>query len=455
MQAEIASGRFPGGEKMPSTRELALQLGISRNTVNEAYEMLLAEGYLVSRQGAPTRVAPNVALLTKGSLAAAAKNNAPKKIYTYDFITGRPDLSLFPRGKWLRHLSQASAALPQTGYGYCGQHGLPALRQEIAHLLYRSRGLLVDPADVFITAGATHALHIATKLGVFARGIAIEDPCHSGMLQVMRSNQVHVMPLPVDERGLQVDLLAGSRAGGIYITPSHQFPLGGILQADRRARLIDHARSMDAYIIEDDYDSEFRFTGEPLSPVHALDPQRVIYIGTFSKSVFPAIRIGYTMVPPALQEEWRQIRCHTDVQNTPFEQAALAAFLQSRDYDRHVGKMRRIYGNRRQALLKALQGWTTPWRTIGDASGIHLVVEVPGMVFTDDFVYEAAEQSMRIVPVRNHAIVNQSHQDKLLLGYGHLDEEVLAQGIQLLDKVIAKYGGIRDVKGQSERDGAN
>ncbi len=438
IQAGIASGQLAGGEKMPSTRELATQLGVSRNTVNEAYEMLLAEGYLSSRQGAPTHVALNAAILGSIPLSVCEKKPISKAVYTYDFITGQPDLGLFPRSKWLRHLSQASVELPLTEYGYSGQQGLLSLRREISHLLYRSRGLFVDPQDIFITAGATHALHIAAKLGVFKRGIAIEDPCHSGMLQVLQKNKVQIVPIPVDEKGLQTDFLAGSKAGGIYTTPSHQFPLGGVLQADRRAALINHARNQDAYIVEDDYDSEFRFAGEPLAPIQALDPQRVIYIGTFSKSLFPAIRIGYAVVPLALQHEWRQVRRHIDVQNTPFEQAALAAFLNSRDYDRHVRKMRQTYGGRRKALLETLRGWEAPWRIIGDASGIHLAIEVPGMVFADDFVRQAAEQSIRIVPAQNHVIIAKNHQDKLLLGYGHLAEEVLRQGITLLGKIIAK-----------------
>jgi GntR family transcriptional regulator/MocR family aminotransferase len=223
----------------------------------------------------------------------------------------------------------------------------------------------------------------------------------------------------------------------VYVTPSHQFPLGGILPAARRAALIRYAREKEVYIIEDDYDSEFRYCGEPVAPLYALDPQRVIYVGTFSKTLFPALRIGFVLLPRILQKRWRTLRTHADVQNPVFEQAALAMLLRTRKLDRHIQKMRRVYGQRRQALLDALKesfgNGFIPW---GDAAGLHLAVQFPGMCFDDAFHKACQDQSIYVTPVDRHCIIKGCHSDKLLLGYGHLTPEMIWAGIPLLAQAV-------------------
>jgi GntR family transcriptional regulator/MocR family aminotransferase len=332
-------------------------------------------------------------------------------------------------------LQKASEDMPLNQYGYSGPQGLPELRVEIAGWLYRSRGLTVDPEDVFITAGATHALHlIADLLCSDGQDILMEDPCHSGMRQTFLNKGCSIVPVPVDEQGMRTDLLISSRnACAVYVTPSHQFPLGGILPAVRRTALINFARKNDIYIIEDDYDSEFRYSGEPIAPLSALDPQRVIYVGTFSKIMFPALRIGYALLPRKLQKQWKELRTYTDDQNPSIEQAALARFMAARKLDRHIQKMRRIYSERRSVLLDSItKEFGSGWRAYGDAAGLHLAIELQGADIGDAFRKEALKKGIYITTAGQHGIQQGLHQNKLLIGYGHLEPDEKRSGVHLL-----------------------
>lgn len=440
LKDRIIIGQLSSGEAMMSTREMAKALNLSRNTVCEAYEMLIAEGFLLSRQGAPTRVADGLRMeATASPPRHEVYSERHKQHISVNFRTGRPDLRLFPRFLWQQLLHKAVLELAQDAYDYAGPQGLPELRNEIAAWLFRSRGLTVDPQDVFITAGATHALHlIADILCRDGRNILMEDPCHRGMLQTFINKGSRIIPVPVDDHGIQTELLTdGQNAGAAYVTPSHQYPLGGIMPAYRRAALIRYARENDMYIIEDDYDSEFRYCGEPVAPLCAMDPQRVIYVGTFSKVLFPALRIGYAVLPRALQKQWRLLRTHTDVQNPPFEQAALISFLQTRRLDRHVRKMRKIYGRRRQALLDCLkEAFGDIWYAHGDAAGLHITVDFPGYNFDGVFQKRCLQNGIFITPVETHCIQKGTHYSMLLIGYGHLDPEEIRSGVQALRTVI-------------------
>ena len=216
----------------------------------------------------------------------------------------------------------------------------------------------------------------------------------------------------------------GRRCLRLYVTPSHQYPLGGILPADRRAALIRLAEDKDFYIIEDDYDSEFRYTGTPISPIRAMSASRVVYVGTFSKTLFPALRIGFVVLPEALQKQWKHSRIYLDVQNPVLEQAALAWFLQTRRMDKHIRRMKRLYGQKRETLLLALQNafgdMAIPQ---GDASGLHIALRFPGYVFGEMFAKQCGKTGIRIMPVSKYADSASAYYDTLLLGYGHLSKE--------------------------------
>ncbi|MBB6635062.1 PLP-dependent aminotransferase family protein [Cohnella thailandensis] len=435
----ILSGTLQGGEALPSTRELASGLRISRNTVNEAYEMLISEGFVLSRQGSPTRVAEGLRLRrdVRTDKGASRPETAPTA-WLADFRTGQPDLRQFPRYVWQRLSQNALRGMTPELLGYTGPQGLPALREEIAAWLRRSKGMAVREEDLFITAGATHALHVAADLvSREGREILVEDPCNKGMLQIFLNKGCTIGRISADEQGLRTEELDGRQACAVYVTPSHQFPLGGILPAGRRAALIRFARESDSYIVEDDYDSEIRYYGDPVAPLHAMDPERVIYIGTFSKVLFPGLRIGYAIVPPELQPRWRSLRTHTDVQNPPFEQAVLAEFLRTRKFDRHLGRMRKLYGERRQVLLAAMEeAFGDRWRSWGDAAGLHLAVQFPGRRFDDSFLEACRKRGIRLASVEQHALRKGDHRDKLLFGYGHLEPEEIRGGIRLLKEFM-------------------
>lgn len=438
---QIINGKLKAGEALPSTRVLANVLHVSRNTVNEAIEMLLVEGFVVSRQGAPTRIAEGLSL-DDPPVEEPPKRVEPPLSFLVDFRTGQPELRQFPRYLWQQISQKTLSEMPPDLLGYTGPQGLPRLRTEIVSWLYRSKGLSVDPQDIFITAGATHALHVIADL-LYEDGmeIMVEDPCNIEMLQTFINKGYIVQPISVDEHGIQPDKLKGKPSSPVYITPSHQFPLGGILPADRRAALIRFARENQSYIIEDDYDSEFRYYGDPVSPLYAMDPERVIYIGTFSKVLFPALRIGYVILPPKLQQRWRFLRTYTDVQNPPFEQAALAEFLHTRKFDRHIRKMRRLYGERREVLLSSLEEcFGEAWHPWGDAAGLHLAVEFPGIHFDESFREKSRLNRIRITPVEYHSIQKGKHVNKLLLGYGHLNPDEIRENMALLLTYLKEQG---------------
>ncbi|RCX20100.1 GntR family transcriptional regulator [Anaerobacterium chartisolvens] len=433
LREQIMDGQLNAKDELPSSRELAKTLGVSRNTVGEAYDMLIAEGFAISRQGAATQVAEGVSV-KKGEQAVIREK--PSQAYTIkaDFRTGRPDLRQFPQYLWRQFLHKASMETPSELYGYTGPQGLPALRTEISLWLFRSRGLKINAEDIFITSGATHALHILAELLCGKGGkVLMEDPCHSGMLQTFRKKGCLIEPIPVDNQGMMTQYLQYKDPCAVYVTPSHQFPLGGILSAARRAELVRFARENGVYIIEDDYDSEFRYSGEPISPLYAMDQQNVIYVGTFSKSLFPALRIGYVVLPKPLHRKWSDIRTYMDVQNPIFEQAALAEFMRTRKLDRHIQKMRRIYGQRRRVLLELFkEAFGSGWTPYGDAAGLHVAVDFPGIQFDEAFRKGCLQNGIYITPVEKHCIVREAHQSKLLIGYGHLEHDEIREGITML-----------------------
>lgn len=233
---------------------------------------------------------------------------------------------------------------------------------------------------------------MAKLMGAEHKEILLEDPCHIGMLKVLEQNGGKLCPIPVDELGIRTDCLKASDASAIYVTPSHHFPLGGILPIARRFELVRFAEENDLYIIEDDYDSEFRYIGPPITPLYSIRSERVIYIGTFSKSVFPALRIGFVILPDKLRSAWRKALLYTDVQNPILEQVALA--------------------------------------------GLHMAVSFHGKCFDQEFIYICRREGLRITTVEYHCIVKGSHTDKLLIGYGHLGEEDIRKGIKLLKKLM-------------------
>lgn len=435
---DVLSGRLSPHEVLPSERDLARQLGVSRNTVNEAYEMLRTEGFVNSRPGSRTRVSGGLAMLppdSSGGLPALPPASADTG-ESVDFTTGSPDLTRFPHGLWNRIAAKTLTELPDEFKDYTGPEGYPPLRRETAAWLFRSRGIIVDAEDVFITAGSLQAFNILVDLlRRRGGGFALESPCHPGFYEAAERRGVPVCRMPVDESGARFDALPDAVCA-YCVTPSHQFPLGVVLSAKRRVALIKRARTEGAFILEDDYDSEYRFRGMPVSPLHSLDSSRVIYMGTFSKSLYPALRVGFVVLPKPLRESWRAVRGGLDVQNPLWEQAALAEFLRSRKMDRHVNRMRRLYGEKRKVLLDLVDSLFGERAIVwGDLSGLHVTLQVLGMRFDDAFRDHALQRGLRIHPLESYC-PSGAHGDKLLIGYGHLDDESLRKGMKILRNLV-------------------
>jgi len=444
-------GRLAPGEELPSTRSLAEGLCVSRNVVCEAYELLAAEGYILCSAGRRPRVAPGLALAgafappASGAASGEALGEAPGgrrregcpglPPVACEFRTGIPDPDTLPRAAWARALLLAAEAAEPRDWLYGRPEGLPALRSEIAAYLFRARGMAVPPERVFVTSGATGALHVLS-LALASRGArvaAVEDPCHLGLANTLRGVGLEVAPVEADERGMRVEGLAAIEASLAYVTPSHQFPLGGVLPAERRAALLRWARERGALVVEDDYDSEFRYSGPPVAPLWSLDPESCVYIGTFSKTLFPAIRVGYALVPPALEEAWRAARTQVDVQNPSIPQAALARLLERRDVDRHVARMRRIYARRRAVLLDALRdAFGGAAEVLGDGSGLHVAVRIPGLDAGEELALRARGRGLRLVPASRYSLGGGRCRDTILLGYGAALESRIAPGVAAL-----------------------
>ncbi len=440
VKSRIINGSLAEGENLPSTRELAKQLSVSRNTVCEAYEMLLSEGFILSHQGSATKVAKGLNIVKTEPAAIVKPKIITDNPIIADFNTGQPDLRYFPKYIWNSILHKEIESMPVEQYGYTGPQGLLKLRMEISDWLFRSRGIKVDPEKIYITAGATYALHLISELLCNKdRGILTEDPCHLGMLRVLNNKDFPIYPVAVDEHGLITENLPVRNAAAVYVTPSHQFPLGGILPAYRRADLIRYARENNCYIIEDDYDSEFRYCGEPVAPIYSIDKEHVIYVGTFSKILFPALRIGYVILPNELHGKWKYLRTHTDVQNPPFEQAALAEYLGSRKLDRYVQRMRRVYGERRLVLINSLKQAfeNEELRFWGDSAGLHLAVQFKGRTFDKDFINNCKRNGIRINTVEHHCISKGLHMDKLLIGYGHMEPDEIRVAVSVLHGYVS------------------
>ncbi|WP_152395980.1 MocR-like pyridoxine biosynthesis transcription factor PdxR [Paenibacillus guangzhouensis] len=442
---KILQGEMRSGEQLPSTRELAANLQVSRNIVIEAYEQLLAEGYIEGRHGSGTYVAEGAYLEGIGGQAApsplsdALTGHEQRDII--HFRPGIPALDLFPRKLWGKLTEQIYNQAPHDAFGYGKPEGRHELRTAVTRYLRRTRGILCEPEQLLITTGATQALGLIAKL-LLASGseVIVEDPLTHEIHTIFKMPGAELLPIPVDEQGLLTQLLPHDRKPAFtYVTPSHQFPMGGVLPIQRRVQLIQFARATDSYIVEDDYDSEFRYDSAPISSLQGLDPERVIYIGTFSKIVSPALRIGYLILPPSLIERARDLKWLTDLHTPALEQLTLARFIEEGYLERHIAKMKKVYRKRRDFMVQTLQQrFGDNMRIMGSSTGLHLLAEFPGIEFTQDVLSKIEAYGVRVHPVEIHAIrKGTGHEHRILLGYGNVSEANIAEGIRRLAAALS------------------
>jgi GntR family transcriptional regulator/MocR family aminotransferase len=415
----IRAGRLRGGDALPSTRALASDLGVARGTVVEAYEQLAAEGWLVARHGQGTRVAD----LPAAPLSPAEPPVMPAP--RHDLRPGHADPSSFPRLAWAATMRRVLAGAPDEAFGYADPRGRPELRAALAGYLGRARGVRATAAGVQVCAGAGHGLSIAFR-ALAARGartLAAEDPSSPRMREIAAGAGLNVVALRCDDRGARAGELPGLGADAVVVTPAHQYPLGVTLSPRRRGELVAWASS-GGIIVEDDYDGELRYDRQPVGALQALDPGRVIYVGTTSKSLAAALRVGWLVVPPHLAEVVAQTVRIINAWPSSLEQLALARFIETGMFDRHIRRMRGIYRKRRGLLTATLAEQAPMLQVTGIAAGRHALVRLPaGGPGEDQIITEAALAGLALDGLSGYRISQvpagpQDHHPALVIGYG-------------------------------------
>jgi GntR family transcriptional regulator/MocR family aminotransferase len=463
LRKAILGGRVAPGQRVPSTRALAERYGISRATVTLGYEQLASEGYLEAVQGSGTcvcRELPDVLLRpepapgTPGAQAAERPSLSPGGAalarmafpllagdqLPFDFRHGRPALDAFPMDLWSRLLARHARAPRRAMLDYePDPRGHGPLREAIAAHLRQARAVRCEAAQVIVTGGAQQALDLAVRVLVQpGETVAMEDPGYPGASGAFLFQGARLRSLPAGPEGVS---LAPLRRTGpcrlVYVTPSHQYPTGSVMPLAQRLELLERARRSGARILEDDYDSEFRYVGRPLPALQGLDPHGcVLYAGTFSKSMFPALRVGYLVAPPDLVDVLARARWTTDRQTPSLEQYALCDFIREGHLERHVRRMRVLYGRRRAVLLEELQrrfGDRVAVR--GESAGLHLLAHFDTPLPDDELIHRAAAAGVGIESIARCRIRSQGT-GEFLLRFGCLDELVIREGVQRLARIM-------------------
>ena len=446
LQEAVIDGRLRAGERLPPTRELAKQLAVSRNTVALAYERLTAEGFLVGRVGAGTFVCatPPGLVSSATSLPAAARPvwqgvRAPSEMTEtpeYDFRVGIPDMHEFPMDTWRRVLMRELRELPPSSTCYGEPAGHAGLRVEIARQIGLSRSVRADPSDLIVTQGAQQALDLIGRVLV-APGdvVAVEEPGYPPARELFASLGASVVGVPVDDEGVVVSAIPPA-ARLVYTTPSHQFPLGMPMSLDRRAALLDWAHRRDAMVIEDDYDTEFRFADRPLEPLHALDRgDRVLYVGTFSKTMLPVLRLGFLVAPRSLRTSLRAAKLLTDRHGDLTTQGALARFLADGLFTRHVRRSARAYAARRNLILSILaRDFASRLVVLPATAGLHLTVRPADPTYSvPDLVTRAVAAGVAVESLGEYCL--DRPEPGLVLGYGSVRLASIEPGLRLLSEL--------------------
>ncbi|MEU6313937.1 PLP-dependent aminotransferase family protein [Streptomyces sp. NPDC047014] len=366
----VRSGRWGGGMRMPAYRSLAADLGLARSVVADAYAELVAEGWFVARQGSGTRVAEGVA--AAGAQAPAVRAGGER--VAYDLLQGKPDPASFPRAAWAASARRSLAAAPTEAFGPGDPQGRPELRRALAGYLARARGVRCGPENIVVCSGFANGLRLLASLR--PRDWAVEAyglPFHHGILDAAG---VRPHPLPVDEDGARTEEIP-ARARTLLLTPAHQFPTGARLLPARRAAAVEWARATGGLIVEDDYDGEFRYDRKPVGALQGLAPGHVVHAGSLSKSLSPALRLGWLVLPDHLVERVLAAKGQRESWASALDQLALADFIECGAYDRHVRRMRLRYRDRRDRLVSVLAERAPRLRVTGIAAGLHAVVELP------------------------------------------------------------------------------
>jgi GntR family transcriptional regulator / MocR family aminotransferase len=428
----ILSGALREGVRLPASRALAGALGVSRGVVSDAYGQLEGQGFLVVRPRAAPVVAAGVRRQEERRRDAKPPQPAPR----YDLTPTTPDVTLFPLNRWLAAVQSVARRAGPTLLDYRQSQGEPVLREALAAHLGRTRGVVADPDQIVVVQGTSQGVDLMLRLLVErgATRLAVEDPSHTTQHERARGLGLELRPQPVDREGM---IVAGLEADAALVTPAHQFPTGSVLSGERRRELLAWSQSSGALILEDDYDSEFRYDREPVRALQGLAPSRVVQLGTVSKTLAPALRLGWVVAPADLAEEAARAKALLDDFSPAVDQLALAELLERGDYDRHLRRARGVYRRRRDALLEALNRHLPQLGVEGVAAGVHLVLRLPAGV-SDIEVAKGARRARIRVPPLSAFRLEPSDQGGLVVGYGRLHESAVEPAVRALAAVVRR-----------------
>jgi GntR family transcriptional regulator/MocR family aminotransferase len=424
LREAIQTSRLAPDARLPSTRTLAAELHIARNTVSAAYDQLIAEGYLHAKTGSGTVVA----------LLPARTNEGPSRARTatvrFDLRPGNPDVATFPVSAWVRATRRALAAAPTSAYAYSDPRGRIELRIALAEYLGRTRGIIATPDRIVVTSGYVQALALLTN--VLGGAFAMEDPGLPFHREVVRRAGGTVIPLPVDARGARTDLLT-ARERAVVVTPAHQYPIGVTLHPARRHAATEWARSSGGVVIEDDYDGEFRYDRQPIGALQGMAPDQTIYVGTTSKTLGPALRLAWMVLPDRWVEPVTDAKRYADIHTESIGQLALADLIATHAYDRHIRACRLRYRRRRDLLLRRLRQ-----PVHGIAAGLHALIRLPPGGPTEDQVLAAAqERGLALSSLGEHWHAIEAGRDAgLIVGYGTPTEASYPAALDVLSRVL-------------------
>jgi GntR family transcriptional regulator / MocR family aminotransferase len=428
----IRAGALREGVRLPASRVLAQQLGVSRGVVSDAYAQLEAEGFLVIKE----RSAPLVTAVGRPH-AGRRPSQTPTPAPRYDLTPTTPDVTVFPLRRWLAAYQSAARRASSATFDYREPRGERALREVLADHLGRTRGVIADPSQIVVVQGTAQGIDLLLRC-LKARGagrIAVEDPSHTTQHERVRAHALELAAQPVDADGVVVD---GLDADALLLTPAHQFPTGCVLSGERRRLLLRWAQSTDALLLEDDYDAEFRYDREPVRALQGLAADHVVQLGTVSKTLAPALRLGWLIAPDALVDDLERAKRLVDDFSPALDQLALAGLIASGEYDRHLRRARSVYRRRRDTLVSCLAAQLPELAVEGIAAGVHLLLRLPRGSDDAAIVAEAATAQIIVQPL-SHSYVNATQERGLVIGYGRLHESAVEGAIKALARIVRRH----------------
>ncbi len=428
LREAVRSGRLAPGTRLPSTRALCAELGVSRGVVVDAYAQLAAEGYLHTRRGGGTTIAATLAYER-----TARSDVTPRPAVRHDMNPFRPALSGFPRAAWSAAYARVLRKVPDERLAYPYPAGEPELRATLAAYLGRVRGVRADPAQIVVTNGLRQGIELlwSTLAAGGARRLAVEDPGWQGIRQTATAAGLELVALPVDDDGLIVERLEQQDVDAVAVAPAHQYPTGAVLSPTRRAALVTWAQTRDALIVEDDYDAEYRYDRQPIGSLQGLEPQRVVYGGSASKTLAPAVRLGWLALPEHLVEPIAALQRLRSGMPTPLEQLALADLIERGELDRHLRRQRRRYHRQRETLLAELAGQLPEVSVHGAAAGLYAVLRLPDGLSEQAVLAAAWSRGIALEGLATTA-------PALVVGYANLTDAAIEPAVAALAASIAQ-----------------